>query len=59
MTEKEIILAFIQTLPIIVIWLRLESRLSRLEGRFDMFLQMTQKVMTAVEKRHGSNKEGE
>lgn len=59
MTEKEIILALIQILPIIIIWVRIESRLARLEGRFDMFLTITTRALTAVEKRHGTNKEGE
>ena len=54
MTEKEIILAFIQILPILLIWMRLESRLSRLEGRFDMFLAMMEKSFNSIEKRHGS-----
>lgn len=54
MTEKEIILAFIQILPILLIWMRLESRLSRLEGRFEMFLSMMEKIFTSIETRHGS-----
>jgi len=54
MTEKEILLAFIPTIPILAIWIRLESRLSRLEGRFDMFLNMAQDTLKHVEKRHGS-----
>jgi len=53
MTEKEIILAFIQILPILLIWMRLESRLSRLEGRFEMFLSMMEKIFTSIETRHG------
>lgn len=52
MTEKEIILAFIQILPILLIWMRLESRLSRLEGRFDMFFSMMEKTFQSIEKRH-------
>jgi len=38
--ETQLILAFIQIIPIIVIWIRIENRLSRLEGRFDMFMNM-------------------
>lgn len=53
MTEKDLILALIQILPIIIIWIRLESRLSRLEGRFDMYMEFVTKLATAIEKRHG------
>lgn len=52
MTEKDYILAFIQVLPIIIIWIRLESRLSRLEGRFDMFFTIFEKTLGSLEKRH-------
>ena len=38
--NTQLILAFIQIIPIIVIWIRIENRLSRLEGRFDMFMNM-------------------
>lgn len=43
MSERDYFLAFINIVPIIVIWMRLESRMSRLEGRFDMFLSMIAK----------------
>jgi len=56
-TEGQIFLAIIQVLPIILVWVRLESRLSRLEGQFSMFCSMTQKTISAVEKRRGA-KEG-
>lgn len=52
-------LAFAQFISIIVIWIRFESRLSRLEGRFDTFCQMIQQQVSSVEKRHGSKQEGE
>jgi len=52
MTEKDYVLAFIQILPIIVIWIRLESRMSRLEGRFDMFFLMCEKTFKSEEKGH-------
>jgi hypothetical protein len=53
MNEKEIILALLNILPIIIIWIRMESRLSRLEGRFDVFFTIVQGTLKSVEKRHG------
>ena len=52
MSEREIILAFLQILPIILIWIRMESRLSRLEGRFDMYMDTVGKLLIQIEKRH-------
>lgn len=52
MTDREIFLAFIQLMPIILIWIRLEGRLSRLEGRFDMYMETVGKRLTQIEKRH-------
>ncbi len=57
--RDEIIVALIQLLPIIIIWLRLESRLSKLEGSFGMFCELTSKSLTRVEKRRGTQQEGE
>ena len=54
MTDKEIMLAFINILPIIIIWVRLESRLSRLEGKFSMICIMMQNIITDLTKRHGA-----
>ena len=54
MNGYEKILAFIQIISIIIIWIRFESRLSRLEGRFDMFNKSVEKDLAAAEKRHGS-----
>jgi hypothetical protein len=45
-------LAFGQFIAIILIWIRFESRLSRLEGSFSMFCQMIEKQLHSVEKRH-------
>ena len=52
LTTKEISIAFIQLIPIIIIWVRLESRLAHLEGRFQMYLDVVGKVLTQIEKRH-------
>jgi hypothetical protein len=57
MSEREIILALIQMVPIIAIWVRLESRLSRLEGRFDMFMKFATSCLEAFQKRPGSKQE--
>ena len=55
----EKLLAFAQFVSIIVIWIRFESRLSRLEVRFDMFFTFVNKALNNVEKRHGTKTEGE
>lgn len=47
-------LAFGQVIGIIIIWIRFESRISRLEGRFDEFKDACLRSMTSVEKRHGA-----
>jgi len=52
MNEKEIILAIIQIIPILLIWMRLERRLSRLEGRFDMFCALVLKSLADNGTRH-------
>ena len=54
MTEKDYFLLFIQMVPIILVWIRLESRLSRLEGRFDMFISSNHCSSKPDEKRHGT-----
>ena len=54
MNGYEKILVFAQIASIIIIWIRFESRLSRLEGRFDMFIETVKKDLQAAEKRHGS-----
>jgi len=59
MNGYEKFLAFAQVISIIIIWIRFESRLSRLEGRFDEFCLSVRKDLSAVEKRHGSSKEGD
>lgn len=53
MREDTIILVILQILSIIAIWIRLESRLSRLEGRFDMFVESFCKTIESLEKRRG------
>ncbi len=52
MDHAEKILAFAQFVSIIVIWIRFESRLSRLEGRFEMFVTLISKTLNGLEKRH-------
>jgi len=59
MDGYEKFLAFAQLASIIIIWIRFESRLSRLEGRFDEFCKFITRELNMVEKRHGSQKEGE
>lgn len=39
MDNLELYLLFFNLFAIFLVWLRIESRLSRLEGRFDQFLQ--------------------
>jgi len=52
LTTKEISIAFIQLLPIILIWVRLENRLATLEGRFNMYMETVGKILLNMEKRH-------
>ena len=51
LTSKEISIAFIQLIPIIVIWVRIEKRLSTLEGRFQMYMDVIGRVLSQVENR--------
>ena len=51
LTSKEISIAFIQLIPIIVIWVRIEKRLSTLEGRFNMYLEVIGKALSTFENR--------
>jgi hypothetical protein len=52
MNGYEKLLVFAQIVGIVGIWLRFENRLSRLEGRFDMFFSFVSKTLGTVEKRH-------
>lgn len=52
LTSKEISIAFIQLIPIIVIWVRIESRLATLEGRFNTYMAMLGKTLKQPRKRH-------
>ena len=54
MNGYEKLLVFGQLACIILIWIRFESRISRLEGRFDMFLQAFEKILAAKVAPHGS-----
>lgn len=41
----QIYLAIINVFAILLIWVRIESRMSRLEGRFDMFVSLLHKEL--------------
>ena len=54
MNGYEKLLVFGQIIAIVVIWVRFENRLSRLEGCFDMFVKHVELLLSAAEKRPGS-----
>lgn len=51
MDAYEKILAFAQVASIIIIWIRFESRISRLEGRFEEFKESVVASLRSIEKR--------
>ena len=50
MNGYEKVLLFVQFISIVLIWIRFESRISRLEGRFDMFLQAFERLISTTVK---------
>lgn len=52
MALGEIYLAIINVIAILLIWVRIESRMSRLEGRFDMFVALCEKALRDAPSRH-------
>lgn len=52
MSTGEISLAIINIIAILLIWVRIESRMSRLEGRFDMFVSLCEKMLKETSREH-------
>lgn len=51
---EKVSIAFIQIIPIIIIWVRIESRLATLEGRFGMYMQLLERLLSHTNDRRGS-----
>ena len=52
MVDKEILTVIIQLVVIIGVWIRIETRIAHLEGKFSMFCKLLADTLASIEKGH-------